>query len=53
MAWQIFLLLTHWLPNRTLVFVGDNSFATLDLLYAVSQRPNASLIARLRLDAGL
>ncbi len=52
-AWQIIQLLTRWLPDRTLVFVGDNSFATLDLLYAVSQTPNASLITRLRLDAEL
>jgi hypothetical protein len=52
-AWQIIQLLTRWLPDRTMVFVGDSSFATLDLLYGVSQTPNASLITRLRLDAEL
>jgi hypothetical protein len=52
-AWQIIGLLTRWLPERKLVFVGDGSFAVLDLLYEVSQTPNASLITRLRLDAEL
>lgn len=52
-ARQIMRLLTGWLPDRSLIFVGDGSFATLELLHAVSQMPNASLITRLRLDAEL
>ena len=52
-ARQIMRLLTRWLPDRCLVFVGDGSFAVLELLREVSQMPNASLITRLRLDAEL
>jgi hypothetical protein len=52
-ARQIIRLLTRWLPDRRLVFVGDSSFAVLELLHAVSQTPNASVITRLRLDAEL
>jgi hypothetical protein len=36
-----------------LVFVGDGSFAVLDLLSCVSSMPNTSLITRLRIDAEL
>jgi DDE superfamily endonuclease len=46
-------LLARWLPGRMLVFVGDGSFAVLELLHAVKQLPNACLITRLRLDAEL
>ncbi len=52
-AWQIIQLVRRWLPARKLVFVGDGSFAVLDLLACVSSTPNVSLITRLRLDAEL
>jgi hypothetical protein len=52
-AKQIMRLLTRWVPDRMLIFVGDSSFAVLELLHAVSQIPNACLITRLRLDAEL
>jgi hypothetical protein len=52
-ARQIIGLLSRWLADRFLVFVGDSSFATLDLLTAVSQTANASMITRLRMDAEL
>jgi len=39
------------LPDRTLIFVGDNGFAALDLLAAV--RRHVCVITRLRLDANL
>lgn len=52
-ARQIIRLLTRWLPDRPLIFVGDSGFAALELLHAVSQTPNAHLITRLRLDAEL
>jgi hypothetical protein len=39
------------LPNRRLVFVGDNGFSALDLLAAV--RRHVCMITRLRLDANL
>lgn len=52
-ARQLIWLLTRWLPDRLLVFVGDGSFAVLELLHSVSQTPNAHLITRLRMDAEL
>jgi hypothetical protein len=52
-ARQIIWLLTRWLPDRQLIFVGDGSFAVLELLHAVRQTPNAHMITRLRLDAEL
>jgi len=35
------------------VFVGDSSFAVLDLLYLVSSTPRIEMITRLRLNAQL
>ena len=52
-ARQIIRLLTRWLPERRLIFVGDGSFAVLELLHAVRQTPNACVITRLRMDAEL
>jgi hypothetical protein len=52
-AWQIIELVMRWLPDRSLVFVADSSFAALNLLKLVSGLPTVSLITRLRLDAAL
>jgi hypothetical protein len=52
-AWQVIALVARWLPERTLVFVADSSFATFELLDRVSRLKNVSLITRLRLDAQL
>lgn len=52
-AWQLIQLVARWLPDRTLVFVADSSFAAIKLLQLVSQLPTVSLITRLRLDAAL
>ena len=53
-ARQIVMLLRRWLPNRSLVLVGDNGYAVLDLLHCCqSLRETVTLIARLRLDAAL
>jgi DDE superfamily endonuclease len=52
-AWQIIQLVRGWLPDRELIFVGDGSFAVLDLLGCVSSMPKTSLITRLRMDAEL
>jgi DDE superfamily endonuclease len=52
-AWQIIQLIARWALDRDLVFVGDSSFAVLDLLYLVSSTPGVDLITRLRLDAQL
>ena len=46
--------LRRWLPHRSLVLVGDNGYAVLDLLHCCqSLREPVTLIARLRLDAAL
>ena len=50
-ARHIIRLLTRWLPERRLMFVGDSSFAVLALLHAVRQTPHACWMTRLRMDA--
>lgn len=53
-ARQMVLQLRRWLPHRPLVLVGDSGYAVLDLLhFCQSLREPVTLIARLRLDAGL
>ena len=53
-ARQMIMQLRRWLPQRSLVLVGDNSYAVLDLLHCCqSLREPVTLIARLRLDAAL
>ena len=50
-ARQAILQTKRWLPARTLIFVGDSSFAAIELIAAVRQ--HVCLITRLRLDANL
>jgi len=50
-ARQAILLVKRWLPQLNLVFVGDSSFAALDLLNAV--REKVTVVSKLRLDAAL
>jgi len=50
-ARQAILLIKRWLPKSRLVFVGDSSYAALDLLSAVKDR--VTVVSRLRLDAAL
>ena len=50
-ARQAILLIKRWLPERSLVFVGDSSFAALDFLTAVKDK--VTVVTRLRLDAAL
>lgn len=52
-AWQMIALLARWLPDHTMVFVTDSSFAVFQLLDRVRRLKNASLITRLRIDAQL
>ena len=53
-ARQMILQLRRWLPHRPLVLVGDNGYAVIDLLhFCQSLREPVTIIARLRLDAGL
>ncbi len=50
-ARQAILQTARWLPNRRLIFVGDSSFAALNLIARIRHR--VCLITRLRLDASL
>lgn len=50
-ARQAILQIARWFPALELIFVGDSSYAALDLLNAV--REKAVLVTRLRLDAAL
>jgi len=50
-ARQAILLIKRWLPKFDLIFVGDSSYAALDLLNAV--RDKVTVVSRLRLDAAL
>lgn len=50
-ARQAILLIKRWLPDFDLVFVGDSSFAALDLLGATGEK--VTVVSRLRLDAAL
>ena len=53
-ARQMVLQLRRWLPQRSLVLVGDGGYAVLDLLHCCqSLAQPVTLIARLRLDAAL
>ena len=53
-ARQMVLQLRRWLPQRSLVLVGDGGYAVLDLLHCCqSLAQPVILIARLRLDAAL
>lgn len=50
-ARQAILCVCRWLPGRSVVVVGDSSFAVLELMAAV--RKHCTLVSRLRLDANL
>lgn len=50
-ARQAILTIKRWCPDFDLVFVGDSSFAVLDLLTEV--REQVTVVTRLRLDAAL
>ncbi len=50
-ARQAILLIRRWLPEKALVFVGDSSYAAIDLLGAVKDK--VTVMSRLRLDAAL
>ena len=50
-ARQAILRVWRWFPEKKLIFVGDSSYAALDLLNAV--REKVTVVTRLRLDAAL
>jgi hypothetical protein len=53
-ALQMIKQLRRWLPARSLVIVGDSSYAALDLLAACQTLlPAVTFVTRLRMDAAL
>jgi DDE superfamily endonuclease len=52
-AWQMIVQVVRWLPGRSLVIVGDGTYAVLAFLLKISRLPDVSAITRLRLDACL
>jgi DDE superfamily endonuclease len=54
LAWarQMVFQAQRWLPQRTLVVVGDSAFSALEWLQALV-RQNITVVTRLRLDAAL
>jgi hypothetical protein len=54
LAWarQMGFQAQRWLPDRTLVVVGDSAFSALEWLSALVRR-NITVVTRLRLDAAL
>ncbi len=53
-AWLMICYVRRWLPERTLVFVADQTYAALEFLHrcATMEQP-VTVITRLRLDAAL
>jgi hypothetical protein len=52
-ARQMIRQVHRWLPDRTLVIVGDGSYAVVALLANVVRLPHVSMVTRMRLDAAL
>jgi hypothetical protein len=53
-ARQLVCQLRRWLPNRSLIVVGDSTYAALDFLhYCQTLRQPVTVITRLRADAAL
>jgi hypothetical protein len=51
---QALLQVRRWLPDRTLVFVADNSYAVIEFLWQMTQLANPIImVVRFRLDAAL
>ncbi len=50
-ARQAMLRIWRWFPDKPLIFVGDSSYAALDLLGAV--REKVTVVTKLRMDAAL
>lgn len=50
-ARQAILMIKRWLPEKSLIMVGDSSYAAIDLLNAIKEK--VTMVSRLRLDAQL
>lgn len=53
-ATQMITQLRHWLPDRSIVMIGDSSYAAMQLLRrCIRLKKPVTLVTRLRLDAAL
>ena len=51
---QALLQIRRWLPERAIVFVGDNSYAAIAFLWRMTQLHNPiTMVVRFRMDAAL
>lgn len=51
---QALFQVRRWLPDRTLVFVADNSYAVIEFLWTMTQLANPLImVVRFRMDAAL
>ena len=51
---QALLQIRRWLPERAIVFVGDNSYAAINFLWRMTQLSNPlTMVVRFRMDAAL
>jgi DDE superfamily endonuclease len=51
---QALLQVRRWLPQRTLVFVADSSYAVIEFLWQMTQLANPiTMVVRFRMDAAL
>ena len=50
---QMIKQVSRWLADRSIILIGDGSFACIRLAHTCTQLGNATLISRLRLDARL
>lgn len=51
---QALLQVRRWLPDRTLVFVADNSYAVIEFLWEMTQLAHPiTMVVRFRMDAAL
>ncbi len=51
---QALLQLRRWLPDRKIIFVGDTTYAVLELLHRMVSLPNPiTMVVRFRMDAAL
>lgn len=51
---QALLQVRRWLPDRTIVFIADSSYAVIEFLWQMTQLPKPiTMVVRFRMDAAL
>jgi hypothetical protein len=51
---QTLLQVRRWLPDRTIVFIADSSYAVIEFLWQMTQLPKPiTMVVRFRMDAAL